>query len=61
MLVRCTAAATALGPVRAHPALARTPAPRSMLPPAPGFMDVANVTGGIHAYSLGVDPNVPTY
>jgi hypothetical protein len=32
-----------------------------MLPPAPGFMDVANVTGGIHAYSLGVDPNVPTY
>jgi hypothetical protein len=26
-----------------------------------GFMDVANVTGGIHAYSMGVDPNVPTY
>ena len=26
-----------------------------------GFIDVANVAGGIHAYSLGVDANVPTY
>lgn len=26
-----------------------------------GFLDVANVTGGIHAYSIGVDPGVPTY
>ncbi|KAI8467155.1 MAG: Rhodanese-like domain-containing protein [Monoraphidium minutum] len=26
-----------------------------------GFVDVANVVGGIHAYSMGVDPNVPTY
>jgi hypothetical protein len=35
-----------------------TPPP---LPPPPGFIDVANVQGGIHAYSIGVDPNVPTY
>lgn len=26
-----------------------------------GFTDVANVNGGIHAYSVGVDPGVPTY
>jgi rhodanese-related sulfurtransferase len=26
-----------------------------------GYSDVANVTGGIHAYSCVVDPNVPTY
>lgn len=26
-----------------------------------GFVDVSNVTGGIHAYSVGVDPSVPTY
>ena len=26
-----------------------------------GFSDVKNVTGGIHAYSVGVDPSVPVY
>ena len=26
-----------------------------------GFSNVKNVTGGIDAYSRGVDPSVPTY
>lgn len=45
--------------------LARSLAYRSMQMSAflvsKGFVDVTNVTGGIHAYSVGVDPNVPTY